>query len=511
MKLSPQPAVDLLPLSSKVAPTALLDKGAFAATIQGLMGSPSGPAVAAVIQTPAGGLPQIAVRTRPVTPPPATHTSAGEESSGIDNVPLQTLIVARSSAAAAVPRDEMRRPLAPQPSIQVSSPIEEIPELPISMSQVKNPAEEPVFPQSPYVPRELGPPANTHTPSSEMHKTGAVAPDPTNPPTARSPEIPPVAMTTTQYPISVPVPEPTFSERNVQPATHSLDMAGGRRRRTSMSRPVITVPAATSNSRIEIPQVAKEEPQLKIFATAMKSTPPRPGRETTIPDTVPRSNQNLPGRAAHSKEDHETIAWQMDARASQEAGKTSSTVAKPGLTAEPSIHPTLDLSPTPRPPSANIPNPPPAMHRPEVLTEAPRAQPSAAQVLQRMDTPPLDGTVLRADARHLDVGVSSGILGWVEVRATASSSGRVDAAVHVQTNSSAHILTAQSKEIATYAREHSVELGQLSVGVGTGDSGRGHSRSHTEDTEPVKRAIKTAVSNDLQRPAEKVSFISVRA
>jgi hypothetical protein len=158
------------------------------------------------------------------------------------------------------------------------------------------------------------------------------------------------------------------------------------------------------------------------------------------------------------------------------------------------------------------------MHPPEALTETHRGQANAAQVLQIMDTAaPSGGAVqLRADARHLDVGVSSGVLGWVEVRATASSSGRVDAALHVETNSSAHMLTAQSKEIATYAREHSVELGELSVGVGTGDSARGHSRSMQdepppEDTTPVKRALKTAVSNEPQRPAEKVSFISIRA
>ena len=134
-----------------------------------------------------------------------------------------------------------------------------------------------------------------------------------------------------------------------------------------------------------------------------------------------------------------------------------------------------------------------------------------------MDTAAPSGAVLRADARHLDVGVSSGELGWVEVRATASSSGRVDAELHVQTNSSAHMLTAQSKEIATYAREHSVELGQLSVGVGTGDSARGHSRSSIydsaakEDLAPVRKAVKSQVSNEPQRPAEKVSFFSVRA
>jgi hypothetical protein len=93
----------------------------------------------------------------------------------------------------------------------------------------------------------------------------------------------------------------------------------------------------------------------------------------------------------------------------------------------------------------------------------------------------------------------------------------VDAALHVQTNSSAHMLTAQSKEIATYARQHSVELGQLSVSVGTGDSARDQSRSSMhegvgkDDIAPVRRAMKSLASNEPQQLAEKVSFISVRA
>jgi hypothetical protein len=265
--------------------------------------------------------------------------------------------------------------------------------------------------------------------------------------------------------------------------------------------------------------VAQEEPPLKKFATVLDSQPPGQVGKKTIPGMLPRPNQDiLSGPAAHSKEGHETTTLQVDAHASQEVGKTSSAVSNPVVAAEPAIHPALDLSPAQHPPSANTPDPSLAMHRPEALTATHRAQENTAQVLQRMDTAAPSGAVqLRADARHLDVGVSSSVLGWVEVRATASSSGRVDAALHVQTNSSAHMLTAQSKEIATYAREHSVELGQLSVGVGTGDSARGHSRSSThdgvgrDDTTPVRRAMKSLASNEPQQPAEKLSFISVRA
>lgn len=521
MKLSSQPAGVLLSLWSKAAPAALLDKGAFAATMQDLMTPPSGPA---------SGLPQIAARIRPVTSPQETHSSAVEEHIGTGSVPLQTSIVATSNAATPVPHDVMRHALAPQPSIQVSSPTEEIPELLISKPLVKNPIEKSVLPQPPYVlppyvlPRELGLTADTHAPPRVEHKAGVKRRDPTNPATGHSPEILLAAATPVHCPIPVPAPQPcspeqTFSEKNVQPTIHSIDKAGGGRRSASMYQSVVTTPTITSKSRSELLQLAREETPLKKVATVMDLPPLRPTSKTTVPSALPRSNQdNLPGLAVHSKEGHETTTLQVDDHASQEARKTSSAEMKPVLSTESSIHPALDLSSAPRPPSANTPDPSPAIHKPEALTETHRAPANAAQVLQRMDTAAPPGAVqLRVDARHLDIGVSSGVLGWVEVRATASSSGRVDAALHVQTNSSAHMLTAQSKEIATYAREHSVELGQLSVGVGTGDSARGNSRSSMhdgagkDDIALVRKPMKSPASNEPQQPLEKVSFISVRA
>jgi hypothetical protein len=500
-----------------------LDKGAFAATIQDLMVPPSGPAVSAVMQSPVGGLPQIAVRIKPLLLRQEMHASAGEEHIGTDNIPPQTSIVVTSVTAVPVPSDEMRYPVASQLSVQVSSLTEDLSELPISMPKVTNPTEETVLPQLLPAPREPRLPADSHASSRGEHKVGAVTQGPTNPALPYSPETLPAATIPAQCPIPVSVPQPdrpqqTFSEKNVQPAIHSLDKAGGSRRSVSVSRPEMMAPTTASNSRSELLQVAQEEPLPKKPATGIKSQPSGPARETTIPDTLPRSNQDvLPGPGVHSKEGHETTAMQMDAHTSQETGKTSSAVTKPVVGAQPTIHPALDQSPVQRPPSGNTPDPSPAMHWPEALTETHRAQANVAQVLQRMDTAAPSGAVqLRADARHLDVGVSSGVLGWVEVRATSSSSGSVDAELHVQTNSSAHMLTAQSKEIATYAREHSVELGQLSVGVGTGDSARGHPRSmqdapRGEDTVPVKRALKAAVSNEPQQPAEKLSFISIRA
>jgi hypothetical protein len=124
---------------------------------------------------------------------------------------------------------------------------------------------------------------------------------------------------------------------------------------------------------------------------------------------------------------------------------------------------------------------------------------------------------LRADARRLEVGVSSGSLGWVEVRATTGPSGRVDATLQAQNDVSAHVLAGQSSEISSYAREHSVQLGQVSVGVGTGESEQGESRSthngaQNGNATPAKEAMRPP-SNPEQAyyAADAVSLISVRA
>jgi hypothetical protein len=148
-----------------------------------------------------------------------------------------------------------------------------------------------------------------------------------------------------------------------------------------------------------------------------------------------------------------------------------------------------------------------AMHRPET---------SATQVLQKMDFAGPSGPVqLRMDARRLDVGVSSGALGWVEVRATTGASGRVDATVHVQNDASAQVLSNQSREISDYAREHSVQLGEVSVGVGTGDNAQSESRSTDTPDENETRIRRSerplADAEQTHYAAEAVSLISVRA
>ena len=158
------------------------------------------------------------------------------------------------------------------------------------------------------------------------------------------------------------------------------------------------------------------------------------------------------------------------------------------------------------------------IHGTQRAIENHRPQATAAQVLQRMDAAGPSGAVqLRADARRLDVGIASGALGWVEVRATTAASGRVDATLQVQSDSSAHALVSQSREIADYARDHSVSLGELSVGVGTGDGARDESKSAHSDRRSgsdttVREAMQPPTKDEhSHRPADTVSFISVRA
>jgi hypothetical protein len=154
---------------------------------------------------------------------------------------------------------------------------------------------------------------------------------------------------------------------------------------------------------------------------------------------------------------------------------------------------------------------------PHRVIDVHRPQANAAQVLQRMDMAAPSGAVqLRGDARRLEVGISSGALGWVEVRATAAASGRVDATLQVQNGSSAHLLASQSREISDYAREHAVPLGELSVGVGSGGNARGGSNSeHSRESDGGNgqdRELRPLRNEEpTYYPADPVSFISIRA
>jgi hypothetical protein len=220
-------------------------------------------------------------------------------------------------------------------------------------------------------------------------------------------------------------------------------------------------------------------------------------------------------QAAHEAAGVHANAQQTDTRALKDTGKKIETAevksdVKTGGAGYLATMPPLVQHPT-------LPNVAPrVMLSGEKSTAAHPPETSAAQVLQKMDFAGPSGPVqLRMDARRLDVGVSSDALGWVEVRATTVASGRVDATVHVQSDASAQVLSNQSREISEYAREHSVQLGEVSVGVGTGDNAQSQSGStNTPDGNGTRVRRSEQPLADAERmdyAGEAVSLISVRA
>jgi hypothetical protein len=249
------------------------------------------------------------------------------------------------------------------------------------------------------------------------------------------------------------------------------------------------------------------------------STGPRAASltEKNISATAVTSETPAPqSKAAHPlAESIEATSSQIDLRAVKDAPGKPGTEVKSELSLNVPVHAA--------PGSPAVEHQPPNL-APTILHETAKAiathrpETSVAQVLQRMDGATSSGVVqLRADARRLEVGVSSGSLGWVEVKATTGPAGRVDATLQAQNDASAHVLADQSSEIFSYAREHSVQLGQLSVGVGTGDSAQGESRSTDNgarygNATPVKEVVGPPANAEQAYYAEDaVSLISIRA
>jgi hypothetical protein len=245
-----------------------------------------------------------------------------------------------------------------------------------------------------------------------------------------------------------------------------------------------------------------------------KQRPSSPSIGKAHTDGAVPANQALRPQAAHAAVSDDATAQQTDARALNAEKKIETAEVKSdGKTAGPgypALIPPIAQHPT-------LPNVAPAMiHAAEKSMAMHRPETSATQVLQKMDfAGPSAPVQLRMDARRLDVGVSSGALGWVEVRATTAASGRVDATVHVQNDASAQVLSNQSREISDYAREHSVQLGEVSVGVGTGDNAQGRSRSTDtpdgNETRFRRPERPLADAEQTHYAAEAVSLISVRA
>jgi hypothetical protein len=155
----------------------------------------------------------------------------------------------------------------------------------------------------------------------------------------------------------------------------------------------------------------------------------------------------------------------------------------------------------------------------------PRAD--AAEVLQRMDAvSSIASAAAGQPARHLEVGVLAGTLGWVEVRATANPSGGIEASLRTHGDLPAQTLSAQAGAIVEFARQHQVPLAQLSVGIGSGGSAGGGSAggdsdgSRGSEREPSPRPAGTAEDPAPLRAeltvsqgdsATGISFINLRA
>jgi hypothetical protein len=272
-------------------------------------------------------------------------------------------------------------------------------------------------------------------------------------------------------------------------------------------------PVMVANRATKFPEGVPSKPSADD-STDPHLDPLANGKTNTVAG-VP-ANQALHSKATHSLPDGlQATASQVDSRSPKDFEGKIGTEMKSELKASVPNHS------TPIPSAAQhqtVPNVSPAVfHGTEKSIAAHRPEASVAQVLQRMDMAPSGAVQLRADARRLDVGVSSAALGWVEVKATTGTSGRVDATVHLQNDVSAQSLTIQSKEISDYAREHSVQLGQVSVGVGTGDSARGDSRPERnsggdEGETQVRGTVRPLVHRDQSHPSEEpLSLISVRA
>ena len=129
---------------------------------------------------------------------------------------------------------------------------------------------------------------------------------------------------------------------------------------------------------------------------------------------------------------------------------------------------------------------------------------------------PWNVTPLRTDARNLEVGVQSGSLGWVEVRAASDAQGQISASLHTQSEIAAQSLAGHVERIAAYAQQHAVILDQVSVGTNTGEGSQQQQPSGQRDAHGavVPAAVEGAASvssHSEEAESRSLSLISVVA
>jgi hypothetical protein len=519
MKLSPQLA-SMLPASLPAgAAPSVRGGGAFAPAMEALIARLSSQApVSAGIQGSPGGQVKIPVSARAVMPQltPLDLTEGNQSKALIAADPDTPIPVAHEATESEiVSQSGPRRPMFPAENLEQQLPV------PIAQNPVIHEAS---LKQSSAAVLEVHDVSGTGKSSREQHKADKM--EPSDASNVATPDLVDTAVPLLQlFPQSVAaiapqlrtlVAETGISKSSLQPSNGGFDTVIKKRAGAAVALPMPVNFKATASTDKDFARATPDRPEPEEIVMPADDHPPAPMHETSVAGQP--AGQNISsGIAVHRPEPREITAWQNDQHSLKDAEKAVMIVAQSVAVEKAPVHASVATPQIQHQAAPNTPVPVVVTHRAQPLVEAHRVEASAAQVLQRMDTAsPAAAVQLRVDARHLDVGVASGSLGWVEVRASVNPSGKVDAALHLETNASAHVVAAQSKEIADYARDHSVQLGQISVGVGTGDGSRGSSGSMQEParnhhTAPLRRAVSDPASSETHGSAEKLSLISIRA
>lgn len=538
MKLRLQYA-DMLPASTKPGPDDFHGKGAFGTAMEEVMAA-SGSALPLRVETPNALLRKPAqIGSYQGT---AESKQAIDDSYGDTHVAHEVLAqqIQAGAKSAHLPQPAERSELTnSQGSQNPDAKPYSIPEQPPPERMREDPMSQASHMQSPVF-RELH--AKSHdvalikgSSSHAIHKAEAMRNAPTHPVDGQASGVPPVVLQPIVGVMGVipmlrlqPAGPGSQSDRSQPLQSSSRAVDGQVRVKTAMplshgdlrSTPLV---APASPTMMQLPKtaagpggkVSESVPAGTNSANLTKQPPSSQSIGKSQTDGAVPPNQAFRPQAAHAAAGVDANAQQTDTRALKDAGKKIETAevksdVKTGGAGYPTTMPPIVQHPT-------LPNAvPTVIHAAGKATAMHPRETSATQVLQKMDFAGPSGPVqLRMDARRLDVGVSSGALGWVEVRATTAASGRVDATVHVQNDASAQVLSNQSREISDYAREHSVQLGEVSVGVGTGDNAQSQSRSaNTPDGNETRVRRPERPLADAERTdyaGEAMSLISVRA
>jgi soluble cytochrome b562 len=369
------------------------------------------------------------------------------------------------------------------------------------------------------------PVSRANEPSRERHKTDETKPnDASNVTSPALPDTPVPQLQNLPRNIAVAATQPAnlvvetgISKGSVEPASGRVDMGTKRRPVAAVTLPLPANPVAFASITKQIARTVQKIQQPEEIAGTATEHSTAPADQKLLSSAPARGKQDAFSMMVHRLDGHEATALQSNVHPVKESVKETLTVAQPAVTEKAPVH-ASPAAPVPQQQAASNANIPAAVvHRMQQVVDAHRVEATAAQVLQRMDAAsPSSAVQLRADARHLDVGITSGSLGWVEVRASVNSSGKVDAALHLETNASAHVVAAQSKEIGDYVRQHSAQLDQISVGVGTGDGSRGnsgsmHEQARNNHTATVRTMVQDPISSETREPTDKMSLISIRA